>query len=112
MVVLRDVAHAHTDLAVIHLARVAAPLTLDAYRVRAAFGETAGIESDDAIGLAQSIGHLTNQHLEQELRSGSYLLQCGQDCLRTLEDETPLELPPGATLSKTLAFHHQVGDET
>src|SRR5262249_28783012 len=65
MVVVRDVAHEHADLAVVNLAPVATPLALDAHRVRAAFGETAGIESDDAIGLAHAIGHLTNQHLEQ-----------------------------------------------
>jgi hypothetical protein len=75
MVVLRDVAHEHADLAVVDLASVAAPLALDAYRVRTAFGETAGIESEDAIGLAQSIGHLTNQHLEQR----SMLPWCGTD---------------------------------
>jgi hypothetical protein len=50
--------------------------------------------------------------LGQELRSRSYLLYCWHGRLRTLEDETPLELPPGASLSKTLAFHNQIGDET
>src|SRR4029450_5078934 len=65
MVVLTDVAHEHADLAVIDFAAVAAPLPFDAHRMRAAFGETAGIESEDAIRFAQSIGHLTNQHLEQ-----------------------------------------------
>jgi hypothetical protein len=51
-------------------------------------------------------------YIVQELRSGSYPLQGWQGCLRTLEDETPLELPPGASLSKTLTFHNQIGDET
>src|SRR5512138_2516487 len=50
--------------------------------------------------------------LVQDLRSRFYLLQGWQGCLRTLEDETPLELPPGASLSQTLAFHNQVSDET
>jgi hypothetical protein len=33
--------------------------------MRAAFGETARIEGDDAIGLAQPRGHLTHQHPDQ-----------------------------------------------
>jgi hypothetical protein len=60
MVVARDVAHENAHLAVVDLAPVATPLTLDAYRVRAALGKTAGIEGDDAIGLAQPLGHLPN----------------------------------------------------
>src|SRR5215470_16996664 len=39
MVVARDVAHEDPDLAVVHLAPVAAPLALHAHRVRAALGE-------------------------------------------------------------------------
>ena len=35
--------------------------------MRTAFGETAGIERDDALRLAQAIGHLTHQHLDQRL---------------------------------------------
>ena len=65
MVVLTDVAHEDADLAVVDLAPVATPLALDPDRVRAAFGETARIEDDDAIGLAQAIGHLSDQHLDQ-----------------------------------------------
>jgi hypothetical protein len=65
MLVVTDVAHEDADLAVVDLTPVAAPLALDPHRVGAAFGETAGIESDDAIGLTQSIGHLTNQYLDQ-----------------------------------------------
>jgi len=61
MLVVTDVAHEDTDLAVIDLSPVATPLALDAYGMRATFGETAGIESDDTIRLAQSIGYLTNQ---------------------------------------------------
>jgi hypothetical protein len=60
MVVARDVAHEHADLAVVNLAPVATPLPFDAHRVRTAFGETAGIESDDAIGFAQPISHLSD----------------------------------------------------
>jgi hypothetical protein len=65
MVVVRDVAHADTDLAVVDLPPVATPLALHPHGVRAALGETAGIEGNDAIGLAQSSGHLANQHLDQ-----------------------------------------------
>src|SRR5256886_8355743 len=75
MVVVRDVAHEHADLAVVNFAPVATPLALDAHRVRAAFGDTTGIESDDAIGLAQSSSHLINQHLEQR----SMIPWCGTD---------------------------------
>jgi hypothetical protein len=75
MVLLTDVAHEHADLAVVNLSPVATPLPFYAHRVRTAFRETAGIESDDAIGLAQSIGHLTNQHLEQRLM----IPWCGTD---------------------------------
>ena len=35
--------------------------------MRTAFGETAGIERDDALRLAQAIGHLNHQHLDQRL---------------------------------------------
>ena len=59
--------HEDTDLAVVDLPPVAAPWPFDAHRVRTAFGETAGIKRDDAIRLAQAIGHLTHQHLDQRL---------------------------------------------
>jgi len=65
MLMVTDVAHEDADLAVVYLASVATPLALDPHRVGAAFGATAGIESDDAIEGAQSIDHLTNQHLDQ-----------------------------------------------
>jgi hypothetical protein len=60
MVVTRDVPHEDADLTVVDLASVATPLALDPYRVHAAFGKTAGIERDDAIGLAQPSGHLAD----------------------------------------------------
>ena len=60
MVVRRDVAHEDADLAVIDLAPVAAPLALHPHRMRAALGEAAGIEGDDAIGFAEPIGHLSD----------------------------------------------------
>src|SRR5215510_3103966 len=60
VIVARDVAHEHTDLAIVDLPPVATPLALDPDRVRAAFGETARIESDDAIGCAQPLGHLSD----------------------------------------------------
>src|SRR5882672_11137693 len=65
MVVVRDVPHEDTDLAVVDLPPVAAPLPFDAHRVRAPFGETAGIESDDAIGLPQPSRPLFDQHGDQ-----------------------------------------------
>jgi hypothetical protein len=65
MVAARDVPHEHPNLAIVDLAPVAAPLTLDAHRVRASFGETAGIKRDDAIGFPQPSDDLTDQHLDQ-----------------------------------------------
>ena len=62
---IADVAQEHADLAGIDFASVPTPLAFDPDRVRAALGETARIEGDDAIGLAQSTGHLRHQHLEQ-----------------------------------------------
>jgi hypothetical protein len=50
--VARDVPHEDPHLAVIDFAAVAAPLALDAHRRRAAFGETARIEGDEAIGMS------------------------------------------------------------
>ena len=41
------------------------PLAFDAHRMRPAFGKAARIKGDDAIGLAQSTGHLRHQHLDQ-----------------------------------------------
>jgi hypothetical protein len=51
------------------------PLPFDAYRMRAAFGETAGIEGDDAIGFTQLIRHLPDQHCHQR----PMILGCGAD---------------------------------
>src|SRR5918911_884755 len=65
MLMIADVAHEHADLAVIDFASVPTPLAFDPDRVRAALGETARIEGDDAIGLAQSTGHLRHQYLDQ-----------------------------------------------
>jgi hypothetical protein len=50
MLLTRDVAHEHTDLAIVDFSPVPAPLTFDAHGVRASFGEAAGIKGDDAIG--------------------------------------------------------------
>src|SRR5207244_9309468 len=50
MVVMRDVSHEDADLAAVDLATVTTPLPLHPNRVRAALGETAGIEGNDAIG--------------------------------------------------------------
>src|SRR4029450_4261313 len=95
MVVARDVAHDHTDLAGIDLAPVAAPLALDAYRMRAAFGETARIEGDDAVGLAQPPGPVTPQppdprpvvpgcDTDKVLQDLSLDINPGRDCLGIL----------------------------
>ena len=65
MILVTNVAYEDADLAVVDLAPVATPLALDPDRVQAAFGETARIKGDDAIGLAQAISHLTYQHLDQ-----------------------------------------------
>ena len=53
------------DLAVVDLPPVATPLALHPHRMRAALGEAARIEGDDAIGFAQSLGHLTHQYPDQ-----------------------------------------------
>src|SRR5262252_4510520 len=45
---------------------------------------------------------------EQRLRGRSHPLQGWQCELSPLEDEAPLELPPGALLVKTFAFHHEI----
>ena len=80
MLVVTDIAHEDVDLA-----PVATPLALDPHRVRAAFGETAGIERDDAIGLAQLIGHLTDQHPDQR----AMIPWCGaNECLDDLSFDT------------------------
>src|SRR4029450_745822 len=65
MVVFRDIAHKDADLAVIDFAPVPTPLPFDPDRVRAALGETARIEGDDAIGLAQLMDYLRHPHLDQ-----------------------------------------------
>src|SRR5262249_7509790 len=65
MIVARDVPHEDADLAIVDLPPVATPLAFDAHRVRAALGEAAGIEGDDAIGLTQRIGYLSDQHCDQ-----------------------------------------------
>ena len=62
---IADVAQEHADLAVIDFASVPTPLAFDPDRVRAALGETARIEGDDAIGLAQLMDYLRHQHLDQ-----------------------------------------------
>src|SRR6516165_3942906 len=49
--------------------------------------------------------------LGQELRSRSDPLQSWQCELSALEDEAPLELPPGALLVETFAFHNEIRHE-
>jgi hypothetical protein len=60
MVTATDISHEHADLAVVNLPPVPAPLALHAYRMRPAFGKTARIEGDDAIGFAQLLDRLSN----------------------------------------------------
>src|SRR5262245_30375074 len=60
MVVARDVPHEDPHLAVVDFAAVAAPLALHTHRMSAPLREAAGIKGDNAIGLAQASGHLTN----------------------------------------------------
>jgi hypothetical protein len=96
-VLSRDVTHEHADLAVINLAPVAAPLALDSHRMRAAFGETAWIEGDDAIGLAQPLGHLPHQHHDQ--RS---VVPWG-DTDEVLQDLS-LDIDPGRSTVQNFAF--------
>ena len=50
--------------------------------------------------------------LKQELRGCSHPLQGWQCELSALEDEAPLELPPGASLVKTFTFHQQIRYQT
>ena len=97
MILFRDVTHEHADLAVIDLAPVAAPLALDAHRMRAAFGETARIEGDDAIGLAQPLGHLTHQHPDQR----PVVPWCDTD--KVLQDLS-LDIDPGRDVLGILAW--------
>ena len=60
-----DISHIDPDLAVVDLPPVPAPLALDPDRVRAALREAAGIKGDDAIGFAQLLDHLPDQHSDQ-----------------------------------------------
>src|SRR5215831_7323335 len=52
MLIISNIAHEDADLAVVDFAPVATPLAFDPDRVRAALGETARIEGDDAIGMS------------------------------------------------------------
>ena len=65
MLLSSNVAHKDADLAVVDFASVATPLAFDPDLMDTALGETAWIEGDDAIGLAQSVHHLRHQHLDQ-----------------------------------------------
>ena len=65
MLISSNVAHEDADLAVVNFAPVATPLAFDPDRMDTPLGETARIEGDDAIGMAQSTGHLRHQHLDQ-----------------------------------------------
>src|ERR687887_2185185 len=75
MLIIRDIAHEDADLAVVDFAPMATPLAFDPDRMDTALGETARIEGDEAIGLAQAMHHLRHQHLNQ----GSMIPWCGAD---------------------------------
>src|SRR5262249_4837412 len=97
MVVARDVAPEHTDLAVIDLTPLAAPLRRHPVRRRAAFGEPARIAGDDAIGLAQPLGYLTHQHPDQR----PMVPWCDTD--KVLQDLS-LDIDPGRACLGILAW--------
>ena len=65
MLLISNIAHEDATLAVVDFAPVATPLAFDPNRVRAALGETARIEGDDAIGMSSLAGDLRHQHLDQ-----------------------------------------------
>src|SRR6516162_2709159 len=65
MLLFSNVAHEDTDLAVVDFAPMPTPLAFDPDGMGTALGETARIEGDDAIGLAQAMHHLRYQHLNQ-----------------------------------------------
>src|SRR5262249_59771508 len=65
MLLISNVAHEDTALAVVDVAPMATPLAFDPDRMDPPLGETARIEGDDAIGLAQAMHHLRDQHLKQ-----------------------------------------------
>ena len=59
-------------------------------------------------GCGSERGFYRYAHHHQELRSRSDPLQGWQCELSALEVEAPLELPPGALLVETFAFHHEI----
>src|SRR5215831_7065818 len=65
MVEATDVSHEDADLAIIDFAAVTTPLALDPHRMRPPLGKTARIKGDDAIGFAEPLDDLSNQHLDQ-----------------------------------------------
>src|SRR4029450_281945 len=65
MLIIRNIAHEDANLAVVDFAPMPTPLAFDPDRMGAALGETARIEGDDAIGLAQAMDYLRHQHLDQ-----------------------------------------------
>jgi len=71
--------------------------------VRAALGETAGIEGDDAIGLTQPLGHLSNQHLDQRT-------MLPWRCTDEVLDDLAFDIDQGSDRLSILAV--QVGQET
>jgi len=75
MLLISNVAHEDTDLAVVDFAPMATPLAFDPDRMDTPLGETARIEGEDAIGLAQAMHHLMYQHLTQ----WSMIPWCGAD---------------------------------
>jgi len=127
VVVAGDVAHAHTDLAVVDLPPMATPLAFHPHRVHAAFGETAGIKRDHAIGFPQPLDHVGDQDLDQRavipgggteevLENLSLDIDERRDVLGILPGQVgqePLEVEvdvalAGLGLQRSLIGHHEV----
>src|SRR5262252_2075734 len=98
MVTATDVSHENADLAVVDLVAVPAPLALDPDRVRAALREAAGIKGDDAIGFAQLLDRLSNQHRDQR----SMIPGCRPD---EVLDDLALDSDQGRDRLSILAVH-------
>jgi hypothetical protein len=70
MIVVTDIAHEDTDLAVVDFSPVAAPLPFDAHRMGAALGEAAGIEGDNPS--ARSIDQPLHQPIHGSTAGGPW----------------------------------------
>ena len=127
MVEATDVSHEDADLAIVDFASVTTPLALDPHRMRPPLGKTARIKGDDAIGFAEPIDDLPNQHLDQRpvvpwcganefLHDLSLHIDERRDVLGILAGQVrqqPLEVEmdvalPGLGLKRLLIGHHEL----